>query len=181
MAPYLKAQLDAGKMRKVGRQLAAEARRAGGGRGPIGAALRAAGGAYMGFIRERYVDYSRGGGNWPPLAPSTIRSRRKGKGKQARQTAAIFQAQGMPAGAASILIDTGTLLGSITPGQHKTEDIPAGVRVGTEVEYAKYHQRGQGVPQREIFVQPNQRTVDRIHDILERGYQQSVNRRSNAS
>jgi len=33
---------------------------------------------YLGFARRRYVRFSRGGGDWPPLAPATVRKRRRG-------------------------------------------------------------------------------------------------------
>lgn len=42
---------------------------------PIGRALLSWSTIYRAFARERFDAYSRGGGNWPPLADSTIRSR----------------------------------------------------------------------------------------------------------
>lgn len=177
---YLKVAIDANLIRRVGRGLAREARQDGGGNGPIHKAIHTACMIYMGFTRERYIEQSRGGGDWPPLAPSTIASRRKGRNTQgaeaAETSAAIFQAQGVPAGEASILIDTATLLGSLGSGQARTESVPAGVRVGTVVEYAKYHQFGDGVPKREIMVDPDMFTLALIEQALTRGYQQSVNR-----
>lgn len=55
---------------------------------------------YSAFTRRRFVAYSRGGGGWPPLAASTLRRRRKGKGT----------------GKAAILRDTGLLFMALTIG-----------------------------------------------------------------
>ena len=35
---------------------------------------------YRGEMQQRFSDFSRGGGDWPKLAASTIRQRRHGKG-----------------------------------------------------------------------------------------------------
>src|SRR4051812_36152391 len=52
---------------------------------------------YRAFTRQRFVKFSRGGGNWAPLAQSTLRQRRGG-------------GEG-----AAILRDTGALLASLQP------------------------------------------------------------------
>lgn len=111
---------------------------------------------YRGFIQERFDTYSKGGGDWAPLAPSTIKARRKGRGK----------------GSPAILKNTGILFAAINPtfsGQPGAlqEDIPFGVRVGYggEARYpgaspaiadiAAFHQAGgRHLPKREIIVDP---------------------------
>lgn len=144
--------------------------------GDIGQGFAAAGLVYMGFSRERFVTNSRGGGNWPALAPSTLRGRRRG-GASAEATSRVLAARGVAPRSAAILIDTATLIGSITPGTHATETIPGGIRVGTEVGYAVHHQQGgPGLPQREIFVQPDRPTASLMQTAIERGYQQAVDR-----
>jgi hypothetical protein len=110
----------------------------------------------MSFLGLRFARLSRGGGEWPPLAPSTIKARRKGKGK------------GKPA----ILRDVGLLYNALSPTLNSpgaiNERVPFGVRVGyggpmrhgegraTIADIASYHQRGVGrLPQRKIIVPPD--------------------------
>lgn len=182
MSELIQVKIDTSQMKDFARELARETSSLGGGNGHISQGLHTAAMDYTGAMRERFVEQSRGGGEWPPLAPSTIAGRRKGADSQGQSdadtSAAIFQAQGVPASEASILIDTATLLGSITPGTASVERISAGVRVGSNVEYAKYHQTGGGnLPQREIIVEPDAATMRRMQRSLERGYQKSVNAR----
>lgn len=111
---------------------------------------------YRGFVQERYDRYSKGGGNWPPLKPSTIARRRKRS--------------------SVILRDKGILFAAVTPeftGQPGAieENIPFGVRVGyggsaihagtrtTIADIASFHQEGgPNLPKREIIVQPDDKT-----------------------
>jgi hypothetical protein len=51
-----------------------------GAEGPVHAALRQWAARYRSFAQLRFNQYSRGGGDWAPLADSTVRSRRGGKG-----------------------------------------------------------------------------------------------------
>lgn len=126
---------------------------------------------YLEFARRRFVKYSRGGGNWPSLAPSTIRRRRKGGKKRG----------GVNRGSAAILVNTGTLLAALQPGAPGTaKRIPQGVQVGytsheaekkrtahgilpsnaTIAQIASYHQAGGGhLPQRRLIVRPDESTV----------------------
>lgn len=133
--------------------------------GPILKALKQWAARYRGFSRERFDRFSKGGGTWPPLKPSTKRGRRKGK-------------RGTGGRTFSILRDTGTLFGALDvvfthqPGALE-ETIPFGIRAGfggparhpkgkaTIADIAEFHQEGKGVvPEREIIVDPNQRTID---------------------
>ena len=69
------------------------------------------------FTRRRFAKLSKGGGGeWAPLAPSTIAGRRKGKGS----------------GSPNILRDTGTLFGALTVGLpgNVSKNIPKGVEDG---------------------------------------------------
>lgn len=115
---------------------------------------------YRSFIQERFVKYSRGGGNWPPLKAATLKRRRG-------TTAAILR-------------DTGTLFSALAPtfqslpGQHEKR-IKFGVEVGyggphahpsgaaTVADIASFHQQGSGpLPKREIIVAPPQAVIDKM-------------------
>lgn len=81
------------------------------------------------FIKADFIAKSAGGPGestpaWKPLAPSTVRGRRKGAG------------QGQP----EILRDTGRLFNSLSPGGPGSllRVTAAGVDVGTNVEYAAW-------------------------------------------
>lgn len=142
--------------------------RAGGqitGGSPINNAIKQWGVRYRSFIRERFIIYSRGGGNWPPLKPLTIKRKLKGKKK----------------GKSSILIDTGQMFAALDPiftskPGALNEKIPFGVRIGyggpgvytkkyggavTIADVAHFHQTGAGrLPKREIIVPPDAKTVE---------------------
>lgn len=108
---------------------------------------------YLAFARERFVKYSKGGGNWKPLSPETIASRRSGKGS----------------GSPAILRDTGTLLKGLTIGApgNLFKFIKGGIRVGfggsskhpqgkmTIRRLAEIHNKT-----RPILVKPNLKTIN---------------------
>lgn len=125
---------------------------------------------YRAEMMERFSKFSRGGGDWPPLAASTIARRRKGKSGKPRKT--------------SILINTGTLYNTLQPtfgmpGQIQ-EVLDKGVRVGiggmdmhpsggglTIGQIASYHQEGGGrLPKREILVEPSEETKEVMGKML---------------
>lgn len=133
---------------------------------------------YRGFAQERFDAFSKGAGDWVPLALSTVQGRRKGKGKTKRMSLARDTSRGgrlvSAGGAFSILRDTGLLFAALTPefqakpGQLEV-GIPFGVRVGiggpgkppdgkaTLADIAGFHQTGGGrLPKREIIVPPNE-------------------------
>jgi len=116
-----------------------------------------AGAIYLGWTRERYVRAARGDGTWKPLAASTIRGRRKGRGK----------------GKPEILRDTGVLLNSLSlgaPGSIRRE-IPDGIEVGTVVKYATHHQNPKvpgRPPQRKILEYPPPAVLERMRDVVRR-------------
>lgn len=118
---------------------------------------------YRAFSVERYTRFSRGGGDWPKLRPSTLRKRRKGKGLGA---------------VASILWDTGVLVGALSPQGGKPGSLKMFIKNGVRVGYggsarhkggmtiagiAQAHQEGRGaLPQRKIIVDPPRSLVDRM-------------------
>lgn len=137
---------------------------------------------YRGFVRNRFTTFARGGGNWPALAPSTIKRRRQGTKKGKRKSKRNKRGTGR---IASILWDTGTLLGALAirfrnaPGQLQRK-IRNGIRVGfggparhpkgkaTIADIARFHNDGLGVPQRKIIVQPDAATKRGMASDVER-------------
>lgn len=133
------------------RQLAAT------GGGPFRKLYKQWGARYRGFVRTRFVRFSRGGGSWPKL-------------KSKRRRGAL--------GAAAILRDTGTLFAALqpvfigSPGAIE-QDIEFGIRVGyggphkhpsgagvSIADIASFHQVGAGaLPRREIIVAPDNTTI----------------------
>jgi hypothetical protein len=155
------------------------------GSGPILKAMKQWAARYRSFAQERFDVFSKGGGDWPDLEPSTKRARRKGKSKKikglhgaAKKTHEAKMKRGGGGGTFSILRDKGILFGALDtaftnkPGALE-ESIPFGVRVGyggsrrhpggqtTIFDIARFHQEGRGrLPVRRIIVEPDQQTVD---------------------
>lgn len=117
---------------------------------------------YLSFTRRRFVNFSKGGGNWAPLKSK----RKRGSTKKAR-----------------ILIDTGIMFGALSIGAsgnlHKK--IPFGVQVGfsegtrhgknnfTIRDLAVAHDLGKGkTVKREILVEPDAMTIQRMHSVIKR-------------
>lgn len=112
---------------------------------------------YRGFILKRFDTFSKGGGNWPPLAPATVARRRKGDGSASP----------------TILRDKGLLFAALNPGLNAapgslTEHGKWFVVVGyggasrypdssaTIADIASFHNTGGGrLPQRKIIVPPS--------------------------
>ena len=154
--------------------------------GPIRRAIRQWGARYRSFAQQRFVTFSRGGGDWKDLADSTKARRRAGrKGKRTKK--GRKGVEGAATGTFAILRDTGTLLAALAPvfsskpGQLQ-QDIPFGVRVGyggpgrhprgkvTIADIASFHQEGFGnLPARKIIVPPDAPTMDRMAGDMERG------------
>ncbi len=146
--------------------------------GPIRDAMKQWGARYRSFVQRRFVRYSRGGGNWKPLAPSTLRARRRGNKKK-----------GIPGEAShAILRDTGVLFAALDPVFKRKpgalqKDIRFGIRVGyggparhptgegaSVADIARFHQRGHGnrPPKREIIVKPDAKTQEKMAEDMER-------------
>lgn len=138
-------------------------------------------GRYRAFAKKRFSVFSRGGGDWAPLKPATIKARRKGKGKSKLSTR----------GGVAILIDTDTLWNALDfrftsrPGQFEKilrgSGKFTGIRVGfggpakhpsgnvTVAGLATIHQEGLGrVPARKIIVEPDFKTLNGMADDVER-------------
>jgi len=137
----------------------------------LGSMWKLIGIVYLTFTRKRFSNYSRGGGNWPPLSPLTLARRRKGK----------------RGNKASILYDTGILFGALSIGTRGNffKKIPYGVQVGfskttkhkgnstTIRDIAIIHDLGKGkMPKREILVEPDGSTTKRMHNIIRKKMQQ---------
>ena len=149
---------------------------------------------YLGFVRRRFVAYSKGGGNWKPLAPSTIARRRVGRRRKPREK--IGGAPGKSRKRESrrrkvksgkkpaILRDTSTLLRALSlgsPGNLK-QRIANGIRVGfggpskhseggkaTIADIARFHDGGLGNnPQRLILAVPDEPTRSGMKRDVER-------------
>lgn len=189
--------IDLGPLKKFKVALENDLRRSA--NGHIRAAFKKWAARYRAFLRERFSIQSRGGGEWPPLALSTQMAGRRGKlyrkarnaflrGKLQKFVSAdgkvkskrVF-AKTFVAPKVAILIDTGTLFGSLDPvfkgkpGQYE-EDVDYGIAVGygnrslhpsgnkaalTVEDIAMFHQRGgRNLPQRKIIVPPDQATMD---------------------
>lgn len=132
---------------------------------------------YRGFVRQRFAMQSRGGGEWPPLAQSTIK-RRRGSGQ-----------------GAAILRDTGALFASLQPnlegaGLLKSSPLkPLGFRAtlassrtyksgATLQEVAEYHHHGEGrLPERTILVMPPQATIGQMASQAKRIMVKAANER----
>ncbi len=120
------------------------------GTGPLRQAIKKWGARYRSFLQKRYLIFSRGGGSWPKLKPSTI------KRKKSRL----------------ILIDTRTMINAFEPtfegkpGQ-LNKAIPFGVRVGVGGE-GQRHPTANGLTVRQLFtvhqfglgIVPARETVD---------------------
>jgi len=129
------------------------------------------GARYRSFSQRRFDLFSKGGGNWPPLAESTIKRRRKGKRKS---------------GTIAILRDTGTLFRALNPvlGQPGSFEQVAGlftVELGfggaskhpngtaSIADIAKFHNFGMGHnPTRTIIVPPDAKTREAMAQDAER-------------
>ena len=117
--------------------------------------IEQAGARYMAFAARQFDANSTGGGDWPGLSPATKRSRR----------GRVF----------SILKDTGLLRNSLSAARYETDKIRGGIKVGTGVEYARYHQDGAGnLPKREIIVDPDAGTEQKMSADIDRGIQRAV-------
>lgn len=163
------------------------------GRGPIRDALRQWAARYRGYTRQRFVNNSKGGGDWKQLRPSTIARRRKGERVQGRRRTSasqkILEQRGglsVAVGGVAILRDTNTLFAAMDPQPGKPgsieQDIPFGIRVGyggphrhpsgkaTIADIALFHQTGVPgrMPARPIIVEPDKRVIAGMADDMQR-------------
>jgi hypothetical protein len=119
-------------------------------------AFHRAGIAYTAYLRRRYLRNAKGGGGWPPLAPSTLRGKRPDPG---------------------ILIRSGRLLRSLNLASpdHVRRVTASGLRIGSSVPYLRFHETGAGrLPVRRVIVPPDAPTRAKMDAELDRGVQKMV-------
>lgn len=159
---------------------------------------------YLGFIWERFDTSSKGGGDWPALAQSTINRRRKGNSNSIQSqlskrgkfnigaASSVNRDMQSAGGRFAILANTGTLKNAIdprfeNPSGSLREEILYGVRVGyggsakhentkgTIDALASYHQEGNGnLPQRKIIVDPPDNIVQLMIDDADRAVENAI-------
>jgi len=97
-----------------------------GGYGPINDALKLWGVRYRSWAQQRFNAFSKGGGDWKPLADSTIAKRRRGTKSNQQKLKEIWSARvalhkkdsktaDVLGGQVSILRDTGLLFNALSP------------------------------------------------------------------
>lgn len=147
---------------------------------------------YEAFTRRRFNQYARGGGNWKPLALSTVKARRKGSGsnRAVRSSLARDTQRGgrlvQAGGTVSILIDTGKMQTALSIGATGNLTQLRGrntIRYGfsntkvpgselTMQQLAGYHNQGgssgNNPPKRVILAQPDNPTQDGMRRDLNR-------------
>lgn len=165
----------------------------------IAVAFKRVGARMLGFQRRRFLTFSRSGGNaeWPDLAISTkirrlskTKTQRKKLDTRAKKEKKASRAALLREIAASvklpILVDTSTLLNSLSTGATGNIDqmLPDGVRVGSRVKYAAFHddppQPGRP-PRRRIIAPPDTSTLDAMRSDVETGVMRAVLKRFNAN
>jgi len=135
--------------------------------GPLRKAIKQWAVRYRAFAQRRFYSYARGGGDWPPLAPSTVLSKRGRK--------------------PVVLIDLGFLVGALVPvfagaPGALEKSIRNGIRVGyggnaghpgggpSVADIAAFHQDPKGgfLPQRKIIVPPPPNVVTAMRNDAKR-------------
>lgn len=162
-------------LRRFAAAVRADLRRTG--NGPVRRAIRQWAARYRGFAQNRFDSYSKGGGDWAPLAESTKKRRRKARKGRKRGATRSF----------SILRDNNLLFEALeTPWTRKPgalqQDIQFGVRVGyggpskypggkaTIADIAMFHDTGAGnLPERKIIELPDFPTLELMKGDMERG------------
>lgn len=153
---------------------------------------------YRGEMKNRFIKFARGGGDWPDLSESTKAGRRHGRGGNfKRGKRALAKARATGGGQISILIDRGQLVKVLTPRFKRIEgqsekNIPFGIVVGfqgpgrktdhfgkrtkaTIREVAEYHHRGLGnIPKRELLVDPGAATQRKMGSVMENAIRKVV-------
>lgn len=149
---------------------------------------------YSAFVLQRFERFSRGGGDWAPLAESTKKRRRRGAGRRDLTRT-------------SILIDSGTMRNSIDfkasgpfeawrytyQGAYLWEMVGEGVELslngparypdGTSVaDVIRFHDKGgPRLPQRRIIVPPDEATLAAMTADAQQAYTEMINATSNIS
>lgn len=130
---------------------------------------------YRAFLRDRFVQFSRGGGNWRRLAAATLaRRRNKGTASILRDTGAMF-ASFQP----SIVKTTGIVKKASKIGFNVTFGRPMPHYSGaTTTELMRWHHTGSGrLPARKLVVGMDNKTAKRAAMRLELAMQQIARKR----
>ena len=131
-----------------------EAQIARGKQGPINDVFTKWAARYRSFAQERFDVFSKGGGDWPDLAPSTKAARKKNKKSFSilRDTNTLFAALNATFGGAPGAIEIREMY-KVVVGYGGPASHPSG---GIVAEIAGFHQAGgPTLPQRKIIVPPN--------------------------
>lgn len=132
---------------------------------------------YRAYLRDRFVKFSRGGGNWRKLADSTL-ARRRNKDKSS----------------VAILRDTGAMFASFQPSIVKTSglvkkrsklgfDVTFGRPMGhysgvTTTQLMRWHHSGAGrLPARKLVVGMDSKTAKQVARVVEKAMQKIARRR----
>ncbi len=135
--------------------------------GAIDKMLKQWGIVYLAAMRRRFRNFSRGGGNWPPLAEATII--RKGSSSILIDVGALFAAlsPGAP-GNTFKRTRSGILVGMVSGGNHPN----AGISLA---ELADIHHTGKGNnPERPIIESPNQQVINQFIKIASKAITDSA-------
>ena len=118
---------------------------------------------YSGFIQERFVRFSRGGGNWPPIKPGT--AARKGHDDILVDTLLMYeQLDPTIQGFHNVQQGSGPFQATVTFGGNA--HYPDGTSVQTVM---GYHQTGAGnLPVRRILVPPDNATKKEMGDVAKK-------------
>lgn len=141
----------------------------------VAAAMNQVAQRFLTDMRRRFEQNSRGAGFWPDLAPVTklrrltkTKAQRTKLDRQARKegkTRAQILEAAVSAVRLPILVDTGILRNSLTI----LNRTPRSVSIGTQIEYARYHQSGIRVPKRAIVVEPSEEVIVQAQNDVARG------------
>ncbi len=120
-----------------------------------------------GFLQKRFDEYSKGGGNWPPLKPATVK--RKGSRIILRDRGYLFAALN------PVFMPGGPAFENITPkfAEFGYEDaFPHPTSHGASIaKIVEYHHKGnesKGLPSRKILVEPSDETMRQVAAIVEK-------------
>ena len=124
---------------------------------------------YLAYLKRRYETQSRGGGEWPDLAPSTLTRKRYGKKKGAKaENARILRNLGLLLNALNIGA-AGNAARQTGPTRYEFgfADAPHGAGGPPYRQLAIWHDQGTSrMPQRQILVLPDDATVRVIERLL---------------
>lgn len=118
--------------------------------GPMAKANLDGSDVYQQAMRDRFDSYSLGGGDWTPLAPSTIRRKRNSSG------------------ANLILVENGDMRASLNrgDGNHFVQPTRDGLREGSMDRKIAFHNSGTSrMPRREVYTLPDGTVVTRMASI----------------